>query len=154
MKILFDTSVLIASMLEDHVAYDVSYPYLKLVQQRNIVGYLSNHSLAELYAILTRLPRQPRISPNVAQLLLNQNLRLFNKVILTIEDYELTIKKMVNLSFTGGAIYDALISQCAIKSNVDVLLTLNPNHFTRLGNDIAKIVKNPLENNDFLFSLL
>ncbi|MCC5637464.1 hypothetical protein LC593_16760 [Nostoc sp. CHAB 5844] len=50
---------------------------------------------------------------------------------------------MTTLNLPGGAIFDALIAQAALKAQVDVLLTLNPNHFTRLGNAIAQIIQVP-----------
>ncbi|MEH2295343.1 hypothetical protein [Nostoc sp.] len=46
----------------------------------------------------------------------------------------LLIAQMAALNFSGGGIFDALIAQAALKAEVAVLLTLNPNHFTRLGN--------------------
>ena len=50
---------------------------------------------------------------------------------------------MANLNLPGGGIFDALIAQAALKAKVDVLMTLNPSHFTRLGNAIADIVQVP-----------
>lgn len=50
---------------------------------------------------------------------------------------------MVHLNLTGGSIYDALIAQAASKAKVDMLLTLNPNHFTRLRDTIAERVHVP-----------
>jgi hypothetical protein len=50
---------------------------------------------------------------------------------------------MAALNLPGGGIFDALIAQAALKAEVNVLLTLNPNHFTRLGNVIANIVQVP-----------
>jgi hypothetical protein len=44
---------------------------------------------------------------------------------------------MVALNLLGGGIFDALIAQPAVKAEVNVFLTLNPNHFTCLGNAIA-----------------
>lgn len=46
---------------------------------------------------------------------------------------------MATLNLPGGGIFDAVIAQAALKAKVDILLTLNPNHFTRLGNEIANI---------------
>jgi hypothetical protein len=43
----------------------------------------------------------------------------------------------------GGGIFDALIAQAAIKAQADVLQTLNPNHFTRLGEAIAEKIQVP-----------
>jgi predicted nucleic acid-binding protein len=51
---------------------------------------------------------------------------------------------MVSLNLPGAGIYDALIAQAAIKAEVDVLLTLNPNDFRRLGEDVAQLVRLPV----------
>ena len=62
---------------------------------------------------------------------------------LLFNDYQAAIAQMATLNLPGGAIFDALIAQAALKAEVDTLLTLNPNHFTRLGNAIAHIVQVP-----------
>lgn len=62
---------------------------------------------------------------------------------LLVDDYQTAIAQMVTLNFPGGGIFDTLIAQAALKAEVDALLTLNPNHFTRLGNAIAQIVQVP-----------
>ena len=36
-----------------------------------------------------------------------------------------------------------LIARAALKVKVDILLTLNPKHFTRLGEPIASLVQDP-----------
>lgn len=63
---------------------------------------------------------------------------------ITAEDYQATVSKMVSSSLPGGGIYDGLIAQAALKAGVDVLLTLNPNDFTRLGDDVRRLVQVPL----------
>lgn len=117
---------------------------MQRVQAEEIVGFISAHTIAELYAVLTRLPRQPRISPALAQRLLKENLNRFHTVIPTIEDYQETVARMVGLNLPGAGIYDALITQSAIKAEVDVLLTLNPNDFRRLGENVAQLVRLPV----------
>ncbi len=142
MKILFDISI-VAALVEDHpTRYLDSLPWLQRVIAEEIQGVVSTH-IAELYAILTRLPRVPRISPTVAQRLINENLQSFEKVFLTADNYQTTIARMVSLNLPGGGIYDALIAQAALKANVDRLLTLNPNDFVRLGENIASLVQTP-----------
>ncbi|BAY19583.1 PilT protein domain protein [Anabaenopsis circularis NIES-21] len=143
MKILFDTSVLVAAIVADHPHYSITLPWLQRIQAGQIEGFVSTHTLAELYAILTRLPQKPKIKPELAQRLVQENLANFHKIVLTAEDYQDTIARMVSLNLPGGGIYDALIAQAAIKANVHVLLTLNANDFTRLGEDIAQLVQSP-----------
>lgn len=108
-----------------------------------IEGFVSTHTIAELYSVLTRIPRQPRINSGLAQQLIVENLSSFNKVVLTAEDYQATVSKMVSLNLPLGGIYDGLIAQAALKAGVDVLLTINPNDFTRLGDDARRLVQVP-----------
>ena len=144
MKVLFDTSVLVAGAIEDHPKNPESVLWLQRAKSEEIEGFVSTHTLAELYAILTRFPRSPRISPTLAQHLIRENLKEFNRVVLTAEDYRETIDLMVSLNLPGAGIYDALIAKAAIKARVDLLLTLNPNDFTRLGEDLARLVRVPM----------
>jgi predicted nucleic acid-binding protein len=143
MKVLFDTSILVAAFEVSHPRHGVCLPWLQRVQVSEIDGYLSTHSFAELYSVLTRLPVRPPISPIIAQRLIDENLNLFVAIPLTADDYQEAIACMVGLNLLGGGIFDALIAQAALKAGVDILLTLNPNHFTRLGQDLAKRVQVP-----------
>jgi predicted nucleic acid-binding protein len=47
------------------------------------------------------------------------------------------------LGLSGGIIYDALIAQVALKSEVEILLTLNAKDFLRLGEEIAQLIQVP-----------
>ena len=51
----------------------------------------------------------------------------------------------VSETIVGSAAYDALIAQCAIKAQADVLLTWNTRDFARFGPGIAPLVKTPTE---------
>jgi predicted nucleic acid-binding protein len=142
-RTLFDTSVLVAAFEVSHPRHTVCLPWLQQAQTEQIQGLIATHTLAELYSVLTRLPVRPRISPELAQRLITENLERFEVIPLTTEDYQMVLAQMVNLNLTGGGIYDALIAQAAVKAEVNTLLTLNPNHFTRLGEDIARLVQVP-----------
>jgi predicted nucleic acid-binding protein len=143
MNVLFDTSVFVAAFEASHPRHGVCLPWLQRAQEKEIGGYLSTHTFAELYSVLTRLPVRPTIAPAIAQRLLDENLRLFVAIPLTAHDYQHAIACMVGLNLPGGGIFDALIAQAALKAEVDVLLTLNPSHFTRLGKDLAQRVQVP-----------
>jgi predicted nucleic acid-binding protein len=142
-RTLFDTSVLVAAFEVSHPRHTVCLPWLQQAQTEQIQGLIATHTLAELYSVLTRLPVRPRISPELAQRLITENLERFEVIPLTTEDYQMVLAQMVNLNLTGGGIYDGLIAQAAVKAEVNTLLTLNPNHFTRLGEDIARLVQVP-----------
>jgi predicted nucleic acid-binding protein len=143
MKALFDTSVLVAAFEVSHPRHSICLPWLQQVQEKKIDGYLSTHTFAELYSVLTRLPVKPPIFPAIAQRLIDENLNLFLAIPLTVDDYQKAISCMVKLNLPGGGIFDAIIAQAALKAKVDTILTLNPNHFTRLGKDVAQLVQVP-----------
>jgi predicted nucleic acid-binding protein len=115
-------------------------PWLQQVQTQAIQGIICTRTLAELYRVLTSLPIKPRLSPRITKQLIDTNLRHFEIIPLTTEDYQQVVEQMVNLNIMGGVIYDALIAQIAIKHNIDQIVTLNAKDFTRLSNQIAQLV--------------
>lgn len=64
MRLFFDTSTLVAAMVEGHPSHSAALPWLQRVKVDT--GLVAAHTLAELYAILTRLPVSPRIPPAMA----------------------------------------------------------------------------------------
>ncbi len=143
MKVLFDTNTLVAAMIETHPNHAVSLPWIQQVRSQKINGYISTHSIAELYAVMTRLPLPKPLSPQQARNSIVNNIEDFHLLDLESSDYLDVLQNVAKLNITGGGIYDAIIAQAALKANVDVLLTLNPKHFTRLGEHIAQIIIDP-----------
>ena len=74
MRILFDTSVLVAALIETHPMHKSAFARLKRVVERADEGFVSAHSVAELYAVLTTLPVHPTISANQAEELIKHNI--------------------------------------------------------------------------------
>lgn len=142
-KVLFDTSVLVAGLLTSHPQHTACFPHLKAAQAQDIQGYISTHTLAEAYSVLTRIPVQPRIKPDQAQSLIFDLAQYLTVIPLLVDDYQAAIAQMVNLNLPGGGIFDALIAQSALKANVDKLFTLNPKHFIRLGTEVSSLVQIP-----------
>jgi predicted nucleic acid-binding protein len=133
MRLFFDTSVLIAAMVESHPAHTFALPWLQRIRDGADTGILSAHSLAELYAILTRLPLRPRIGAVTARRLIQQNvLACFEVVSLSQSDYAAVIDRLADLGVVGGAVYDAVIMQAAARANPDQVITLNPSDFRRV----------------------
>ena len=66
-------------------------------------------------------------------------------VTLSEQEYLSVLARTAADGIVGGATYDALIAQCALKAGADILLTWNVRDFTRLGTAVAGIVKTPLE---------
>ena len=136
MRTLFDTSVIIAALVESHPMHERSFPWLKQARENQLELIIASHTLAELYAVLSTLPLKPRISSSVAWRLVNENIESVSKVIsLTPAEYSSTIKELSDMGLIGGIIYDALIARVAQKAKVERLLTLNIDHFRRVWPD-------------------
>ena len=142
-RICFDTNIIVAGFLVDHEMHGICHPWLCRANDREFQALLSVHSLAEVYSVVTRLPKPYRLSAQIAQRLILENLSSFERVELTSADYESVLELGVRLGIVGGGIYDALIAKAAIVGNADRLLTSNAKHFTRLGEDIARLVQGP-----------
>jgi len=133
MKTLFDTSVLVAAIVEPHPMHTRALPWLQRAKAGKIDFLVVTHTLAELYAVLTALPLKPRISPSTAWRLVHDNVETSAKIVsLSPSDYKDTVKNMSELGLTGGIIYDALVVKAAQKSGVERLLTFNADDFIRL----------------------
>lgn len=146
MKILLDTSTLVAAMVAGHPAHNVTLPLLLRVKEKADTGLVAAHSLAELYAILTRLPVAPRISPILARQLIQRDVIDICQVItLSADDYVAVLNHMANLKIAGGVVYDALILHAAWIADVDQVVTLNPRDFRRAYPQSAGKIVSPLE---------
>lgn len=134
---------MIAALLPQHPNHPPCFVQLQHAELGRTQGYLCTHSLAEIYSVMTRMPSQPRVSPQAANLLLERCLQYLELVSLVTADYRTVITQMTALNLPGGGIFDALIAQAALKVAADRLLTLNPNHFNRLDAAIAQITVVP-----------
>ncbi len=144
MKALFDTNVAVAALVEVHPHHKRAFPWLKKIFDSSISGIFCAHSLAELYSSLTSLPVFPKISPTQEERLITQNiLPHFEIVELSKEDYLTVLRTEAENSIQGGAVYDALIGQAALKAGVDKLLTFNDKHFRRAYPAIADLIEIP-----------
>ncbi|HEW98576.1 MAG: VapC toxin family PIN domain ribonuclease [Candidatus Parabeggiatoa sp. nov. 3] len=110
-KFLFDTSTLVAALVESHPKQTLALPRLQRIKKGIDKGVVSAHSLAELYNILTIFPAKPRrISAQEAQQLIQQNvLDVFEVITLSEQDYMSVIKHLSESGIIGGVIYDALM---------------------------------------------
>jgi predicted nucleic acid-binding protein len=139
MKVLLDTSVLVAAMVETHPAHERALSWLQRVKRKEVTAVVASHTLAELYAILTRLPVQPLISSATAWQLIRENVLATVEVVsLSEEDYRSVLEHLSVTGIVGGATYDALIGYTALKARVDQLVTLNEKDFRRVYPDLSK----------------
>ena len=131
MKVFLDTSVLIAAVVSKHDAHTRAFPLLERVQNGKDEGFIAAHSLAEMYAILTKLPPPFRHAPEQALLSLEENvLKHFKISSLTGHDYASLVRETAAVGIQGGTIYDAVLLKSAEKSGPDRVFTLNLKHFS------------------------
>jgi len=144
MKTLFDTSIIVSGIVESHPMHAKCLPWLQRAKTGEVECIVVSHSLAETYAVLTTLPVKPRISPLVAQRLIDTNLQAMARIVpLTIADYWNTIQRMTEMGLSGGTVYDALIAAVARKLSVDKLLTLNADDFRRVWPEGKQVITTP-----------
>lgn len=146
MRTLLDTSTLVAAMVEGHPAHALTLPWLQRIKAGTDVGLVAAHSLAEVYAVLTRLPVTPRIAPALALQLIQRNiLETCEVLVLSAADYVSLLNHLVDLEIAGGAVYDALLVHAAWKAGVDQVITLNAEDFRRVYPALADKIASPLD---------
>ena len=144
MRLFFDTSTLVAALIQAHPAHQPAITRLQRVKARLDTGCAAAHSIAELDAVLTAYPIRPRIAPALARQLIRQSVfTQFEIVALDSTDYATVIEQLAEAGISGGATYDALILQAAVKANVDQILTLNEGDFHRLRPDLSDRITTP-----------
>ena len=126
MDIFFDTTVLVAASEQSHPHYAQARPALLRVAAGQDKGFIGLHSIAEMFAALTRLPVQPRIHPMEGARIVTQNiLPHFEVVSLGKEDYLEALNTMASGGWIGAKIYDALLLRCAARCAVKRIYTFN-----------------------------
>jgi predicted nucleic acid-binding protein len=137
----FDTSVLVATFWGDHPHHEASLH--AFASTTKSTGACAAHSLAEAYAVLTRLPVRPVVAPADALLFIEEIQKRLTVVLLNERDYAETIKQTVDLSLAGGQIYDALILRAAEKIKAKTILTWNISQFRRIAPRLANRIRTP-----------
>ena len=133
MRVFLDTSVFVAAMLKGHPSHAAALSWLRKIQQGTDVGVVAAHSLAESYAVLTRMPQHPRISPAMAvQLIKTDVLATCEVIALSASEYATLLDHLAKVQVAGGAVYDAVLLYAAQKANVEQIVTLNEAHFVRV----------------------
>lgn len=132
-KACFDTSALVAALLQQHPHHVQAFPRLLAVHQGKLQGVITTHGLSELFATLTALPLKPRLAPaDVHRMVEKSVLTQFEIVPLSAQHYAEALELTVQRGLSSGAIYDALHLVGARAARCDALLTFNRRHFEAL----------------------
>jgi predicted nucleic acid-binding protein len=144
MKVLIDSNVLIAALLESHEFHGSSKAIFERALKSEYELYMSAHGIAESYCQLTAMPHQ-RITPSVAVTTLTHAMNSLSIMALDADDYAKTLRRAEASSVMGGGFYDLLHVQAAANSGVESIATWNKKHFDRLCKDEAFGVVTPDE---------
>ena len=141
MKFFVDSSVLVAAFIPGHVHHDRSFSVFASADTKTAACAV--HSLAELYATITRLPYKHRATAHQALTFVEAVQERFRLLALDSQEYLDSIRQASDRNVVGGTLYDAVIAACAVKARADTLYTWNVGHFLLLGDDISKRVRTP-----------
>jgi predicted nucleic acid-binding protein len=131
--IFFDTTVLVAASEQSHPHYAQARRALLRVAAGQDKGFMGVHSIAEVFAALTRLPVQPRIHPAEAARIVTDNiLGHFEVISVGKEGYLEALNTMASGGSMGAKIYDALLLSCAARCAVQRIYTFNLGDFKQL----------------------
>jgi predicted nucleic acid-binding protein len=134
-KVFFDTSVLVAVFWGDHPLHDASMAVFRKATRPS--AFCAAHSLAEVYAVTTRLPVRPLILGEQALLFLESLRARVSPVALSAEEYAAALEQAARLGAVGGKVYDVLLLYCARKCRADTLYALDRRDFPQLAQDLA-----------------
>ena len=144
MKCFLDTNVLIAACVADHEHHARALPVVQKVHEGKAEGFVSAHSILEMHAILTRLPRAPRISSMQASTLIADNIvKYFSVVTLTGKEYSELASRLGQTNVVGGKAYDVLHLTCAEKCGAERIYTFNVRDFVQLAGQLSSKITAP-----------
>lgn len=143
-RVFCDTSVLVAGCIRQHPHHARSANILTDIAEKRVEGFCGAHSLGEAFSALTNMPLQPRVTPTEAEVLIRNNIQnAFKLVTARAGFYAKAIHVCAAIGVFGGAVYDALLIECARSVQADRIYTFNHAHFLRLAPDWADRIMAP-----------
>jgi predicted nucleic acid-binding protein len=129
----FDTSVLVPAAVTRHPHNAPALAVLEELVKRKHRGFISAHSLTELYSVLTRTPFKPPLYPSEAWQIIEQMVLPHMELLtLTPKEYKEVVHECAVGGWAGGRIHDAVHLRCAQKVNADRIYTFNVKDFRSL----------------------
>jgi len=129
-KVALDTSVIVAAVIEEHPHHARATWWLRT--RRNLERIASWHAYAEVWAVLTALPIEPRVSGEVAAAVIERVRRSIRFVAPRTRTYPTAVGRCNARGLRSGAIYDALHLVTAEGEAAELFLTFDVQDFTRL----------------------
>jgi predicted nucleic acid-binding protein len=131
-KWYFDTSVLVAASVTHHPHNPRALAIVEELLNTAQKGFISAHSLAEFYSVLTRTPLRPPIYPSEAWRIIEDFVAHLDLVSLTAKEYRDVVHRCAENGWAGGKVYDAIHVRCAHKADCDRIYTFNVRDFRTL----------------------
>jgi predicted nucleic acid-binding protein len=129
----FDTSVLVPAAVTRHPHNAPALAVLEELVHRKHRGFISAHSLTELFSVLTRTPFKPPLYPSEAWQIIEQMVLPHMELItLTPKEYKEVVHYCAVGGWPGGRIHDAVHLRCAQKAECDRIYTFNVKDFRSL----------------------
>ena len=141
MKAFLDTSVLVPVFYGDHVHHAASMSVFTRFDKAD--ACCGAHSLVEVYSVLTRMPGKHRISGEQVMLFIGNIRERLTVIGLTPDEHFAMLQTNAGLGIVGGAIHDALLAACAVKSGAATLYTWNLRHYGQLGPAVTPLLQTP-----------
>lgn len=141
MRAFFDTSALVPVFYADHAHHEASLD--RFVQFEPASGCCGAHSLAEVYATLTRMPGRHRVSGEQAMLFIGSIRERLSLIDLSGAECADALARAAACGIVGGTVYDALLATCALKAEAEEIYTWNSRHYAQLGPEVARRLRLP-----------
>jgi predicted nucleic acid-binding protein len=129
-KAFFDTSVLVGAFYGDHPRHTACLRLLEDASKKT--HFCAAHAVAELYAVMTRLPAGPRITPEQGLLFVENVRDYFSVITLSAAEQFEAAAEAARRGLGGAKVYDLLTLKCAAKAGAERVYALNLAEFTRL----------------------
>ncbi len=129
MRVLLDTSCLVAAALPQHEHHDATVADLARRRGAGQAFVMAAHAVLEAYAVLTRLPPPHRLTPADALGVLDRTWGKTETVALTGPESWRLVRQHAAAGVAGGRVYDGQMAACAQKAKADEILTWNVRHF-------------------------
>lgn len=111
LRVAFDTSVAIPWVMQSHAQHQTVHRAISVERP-----CLTGHSLAETYAVLTRLGGDARLEPDDAATLIERSFG--PPVILSAEAVTALVPTLSSVGIAGGAVCDGLVALAAVEAGV------------------------------------
>jgi predicted nucleic acid-binding protein len=141
--IFLDTSVWVASFSDWHPQHKPSRFLLSDIQRKDLA--CAAHSLAEVYATLTRLPGELRAHPRSAMQVVERIQQRATVISLDAREYLEAIDAIGRRGIGGAVVYDALLVACVRKASAERIYTWKLPHFRMIAPDLAGRIVAPGE---------